>query len=153
MAQQPKYELNELQIAEIREIFTLFDKNSDGLVNTSELGTIVRALSLNPTEQEVDSMKKSVDPNNTGSFDQNSLISLIGRRARETDTLDSLIDALRVFDQDKDGKLSVEEFKYAMTSLGEQMKPDEVEEIITDTELIYDGYLYIEEFAKMMMNR
>ena len=50
MAQQPKYELNELQIAEIREIFTLFDKNSDGLVNTSELGTIVRALSLNPTE-------------------------------------------------------------------------------------------------------
>ena len=40
-----------------------------------------------------------------------------------------------------------------MTSLGEQMKPDEVEEIITDTELIYDGYLYIEEFAKMMMNR
>ena len=98
MAQQPKYELNELQIAEIREIFTLFDKNSDGLVNTSELGTIVRALSLNPTEQEVDSMKKSVDPNNTGSFDQNSLISLIGRRPRETDTLDSLIEALRVFD-------------------------------------------------------
>ena len=98
-------------------------------------------------------MKKSVDPNNTGSFDQNSLISLIGRRPRETDTLDSLIEALRVFDQDKDGKLSVDEFKYAMTSLGEQMKADEVEEIITDTELIYDGYLYIEEFAKMMMNR
>lgn len=36
--------LNEVQIAEIREVFTLFDKNSDGYVNTNELGTIVRGL-------------------------------------------------------------------------------------------------------------
>jgi calmodulin len=45
--------LNEVQIAEIREIFTLFDKNSDGYVATSEMGTIVRGLNLNPTEAEV----------------------------------------------------------------------------------------------------
>ena len=37
-------QLTEIQIAEIREIFTLFDKNSDGYVNTNELGTILRAL-------------------------------------------------------------------------------------------------------------
>ena len=37
-------QLSEIQIAEIREIFTLFDKNSDGYVNTNELGTIIRAL-------------------------------------------------------------------------------------------------------------
>ena len=40
-----KYEqLNEVQIAEIREIFTLFDKNSDGYVNITDLGTMVRGL-------------------------------------------------------------------------------------------------------------
>ena len=42
-------QLTEIQIAEIREIFTLFDKNSDGYVNTNELGTILRALQMNPT--------------------------------------------------------------------------------------------------------
>ena len=61
--------LNETTIAEIREIFTLFDKNSDGYVNTTELGTIVRALNLNPTEAEVAEMMKDVDSNNVGSFD------------------------------------------------------------------------------------
>jgi calmodulin len=71
--------LNEVQIAEIREIFTLFDKNSDGYVNTSDLGTMVRGLNLNPTEAEVVEMMRDVDPNGTGSFDQNSLISLIAR--------------------------------------------------------------------------
>jgi len=47
----------------------LFDKNSDGYVNTNELGTIVRGLNLNPTEAEVVEMMRDVDPNNTGSFD------------------------------------------------------------------------------------
>ena len=58
--------LNEVQIAEIREIFTLFDKNSDGYVNTSELGTIVRGLNLNPSDSEVYEMIKEVDGNGIG---------------------------------------------------------------------------------------
>ena len=62
-------QLTEIQIAEIREIFTLFDKNSDGYVNTSELGTMLRALGMNPTQQEVKDMEKELDGNDTGSFD------------------------------------------------------------------------------------
>ena len=63
MAKNQKFEqLNEIQIAEIREIFTLFDKNSDGYVNTSELGHVVRALGMNPTQDEVKQMEKDVDP-------------------------------------------------------------------------------------------
>ena len=92
-----KYEmLNEVQIAEIREIFTLFDKNSDGYVNTSELGTIVRGLNLNPSESEVAEMMRDVDPNNTGQFDQNSLISLIARKGKSAETLEDMIEALKV---------------------------------------------------------
>jgi calmodulin len=61
--------LNEVTIAEIREIFTLFDKNADGYVATTELGTIIRGLNFNPTEREVADMQRDVDPNQTGSFD------------------------------------------------------------------------------------
>ena len=50
MSKNARFEqLNEIQMAEIREIFTLFDKNSDGYVNTSELGTILRGLGMNPS--------------------------------------------------------------------------------------------------------
>ena len=61
--------LNEVTIAEIREIFTLFDKNADGYVATTELGTIIRGLGHNPTERDVADMQRDVDPNQTGSFD------------------------------------------------------------------------------------
>ena len=43
----------EIQPNEIKEIFMLFDKNSDGYVHTQELGTLVRAINLNPSEAEI----------------------------------------------------------------------------------------------------
>jgi Ca2+-binding EF-hand superfamily protein len=55
-----------IRSSEIKEIFLLFDKNSDGFVHTSELGTVVRAINLNPTESEIQDMMKKVDPNQTG---------------------------------------------------------------------------------------
>ena len=42
---------------EIKEIFALFDKSNRGQVATSELGTLVRALNLNPTETEITEMQ------------------------------------------------------------------------------------------------
>ncbi len=119
--------LNEVQIAEIREIFTLFDKNSDGYVNTSELGTMVRGLNLNPTENEVVEMMRDVDPNGTGSFDQNSLISLIARKGKSTETLEEMIEALKVLVDSSDDKesqkmkISVEQFKFSLMTLAEKM--------------------------------
>ncbi|CDW87167.1 calmodulin [Stylonychia lemnae] len=151
--------LNEVQIAEIREVFTLFDKNSDGYVNTNELGTIVRGLNLNPTEAEVVEMMRDVDPNNTGSFDQNSLISLIARKGKSNETLEEMIDMLKVLvdpsdDKEKEKmKLSVEQFKFSMMNLGEKMLEHQIEEILTDSDLVFEDSILIDEFAKYIMSR
>ncbi len=59
-------ETGAIRPSEIKEIFMLFDKNSDGFVHTSELGTVVRAINLNPTESEISDIMKKVDPNNSG---------------------------------------------------------------------------------------
>ena len=59
-----------------------------------------------------------------------------------------------MFDTDKDGKISLDEFKYAMINMGERMEEDEVNEIIHDSrELINDNNITIEEFARMVMNK
>ena len=88
--------MDDVQIAEIREIFTLFDKNSDGYVNTSELGTILRALNMNPTQTECKEKEGEVDPNDTGSFDQMNLISLIARHPKQLDTIENMIEAIKL---------------------------------------------------------
>ena len=44
---------SEISASEIKEIFMLFDKNEDNYVHTLELGTLLWAINLNPTESEL----------------------------------------------------------------------------------------------------
>ena len=142
-----------IRASEIKEIFMLFDKNSDGFVHTKELGTVVRAINLNPTESEINEMERKVDPSGSGQFNLQSLENLIRERGRDSDTLKDVEDALKVFDSDNDGKISVEDFKYVMMHMGERMNEPEIMEIISDSELINNNYIQVSEFAKMIMNR
>ena len=82
-----------------------------------------------------------------------SLENLIRERGKDPDTLDDVINALRVFDADKDGKISVEEFTYAMVNMGERMNEQEIQEIIADSQLVNNNYILLEDFARMIMNR
>ena len=145
----------DLHKTEIKEIFDLFDKNATGRVNTTELGTIVRALNLNPTESEIIDMIKRLDPSQTGTFTLKQLQDLIRdkEREKEADSLKDLVEALNVFDSDHDGLLTADEFKVAMMTMGEKMQEHEIDEIINDSELVVNRQIRIEHFANLIMNR
>ena len=155
--------LTDVMIAEIREIFSLFDKDADGFVQTSDLGTIVRGLNFNPSETEVGEMIRDVDPEGRGSFNQNALCSLIARRPKQEDTLEDIVEALRVITDEGGGdsrlqtKMMVQSFREQMTKLGkekgEQLLPTQVEEIITDCRLDHEGEIQIEDFAKFLLSK
>ena len=52
-----------------------------------------------------------------------------------------MIDALKVFDSDHDGKISVKDFKNAMSNMGEKMSDDEINEIVDDSDLVNNEYI------------
>jgi Ca2+-binding EF-hand superfamily protein len=60
--------LTDQQAADAKEAFTLFDKDNDGCITTAELGTVMRALGKNPTEAEIRSIQKEVDPDGRGTI-------------------------------------------------------------------------------------
>lgn len=39
----------------------MFDKDGDGTITTKELGTVMRSLGQNPTDQELEDMVNEVD--------------------------------------------------------------------------------------------
>jgi len=122
-------------------------------VATSELGTLVRALNLNPTETEISDMQSKVDPKGQGSFTLEILEKTVQERGKDKESLQDLVDALKVFDSDHDGKITVRDFKHAMMTMGERMGETEIDEIVGDSELVNNDYIAIEDFAKMIMNR
>lgn len=44
---------------------------------------------------------------------------IVDKKLKDTDTIDELVEAMKLFDNDRDGKLIVPELRWAMTRLGE----------------------------------
>ena len=50
-------QLTEEQIAEFKDAFSLFDKDGDGTITAKDLGTVIKSLGQNPTEEELQGRK------------------------------------------------------------------------------------------------
>ena len=55
--------------SELKEAFKLFDKDGDGTISTTELGTVMRSMGQNPTEQELTDMITEVDGDGNNCLD------------------------------------------------------------------------------------
>ena len=47
---------------EYRDAFSLFDKRGDSKIDTDQIGDVLRALNLNPTEADVKKIIQGIDP-------------------------------------------------------------------------------------------
>jgi len=55
-------EYTDEQLAEFKEAFSLFDRDGDGTIDADELGTVMRSMGHQPTEEEVEDMIREVRP-------------------------------------------------------------------------------------------
>ena len=49
-------------LLEYRDAFALFDKRGDGKIDSDQIGDVLRALNLNPTESDVKKIVSEIDP-------------------------------------------------------------------------------------------
>ena len=144
-------QLTEEQIQEFKEAFALFDKDGDGTITTKELGTVMRSLGQNPTEAELQDMINEVDADGNGTIDFPEFLSLMARKIKDTDTEEELREAFKVFDRDGNQLISAAELRQVMTTLGEKLTDEEVDEMIREADIDGDGQINYEEFVRMMM--
>jgi len=138
------------EIEEFREAFSMFDKNGDGTISSAELGTIMRSLGQNPTENELMDMINEVDIDGNGTIDFREFLNMMAKKVNKSDSEEELREAFRVFDKDGNGHISANELRTVMTTLGEKLTDEEVDEMIFEADLDGDGQVNYEEFVRMM---
>ena len=120
-------------------------------MNTADLRTIMRALDIDPSDEEMEDYLKIVDKNERGSFSMLGLMEIMEDKLRDIDTLDDLIDQFALLDKNNDGQISNPEFKQFMMNLGGKLPEEEVENMIKEADSRGDGFITIEEFASLLM--
>ncbi|THU74099.1 hypothetical protein C4D60_Mb04t29780 [Musa balbisiana] len=121
--------LTDEQIIEFQEAFCLFDKDGDGCITLEELGTVIKSLGQDPSEEELQEMIREVDSDGNGTIEFGEFLNLMARKVKETNIEEELKEAFKVFDKDQNGFISATEFlqlRNVMINLGEKLTDEEV---------------------------
>ena len=73
-------QFTEEEINGFKEAFSVYDKDGDGSITTSELGTVMRSLGQNPTEVELIGIISKFDMNGDGNIDFQEFLIMMARR-------------------------------------------------------------------------
>ena len=99
-------ELSELEIGEYKEAFQIFDKHGEGVISSKELGTIMRSLGVNPSDEDLKEIIENFDNDkNNNLIDFNSFLIIMAKRKNDIDKEEDLLEAFRVFDKENNGKI------------------------------------------------
>ena len=143
--------LTEEQIAEFKEAFSLFDKNGDGFITTKELGTVMRSLGQNPTNADLQEMINEVVRSGGHNIDFPEFLTLMARKMKDSNVEGEIIEAFKVFDKDGNGTISAFELRHVLTSLGEKLTDEEVDEMMREANIDMKSLINYETFVKMMI--
>ncbi|XP_059090919.1 calmodulin-A-like isoform X1 [Tigriopus californicus] len=142
--------LTEEQIGNFQDAFFEFDTDHDGVINCKELGQVLKALGLNPTEAELQDMVNEVDKDGTGSIDFPEFLAMMAMKINEQNAEDEIREAFKVFDGDGNGYIDRRELAIMLKFLGEPMTEEEISAIIEEADVDKDGVIDYAEFFTMM---
>ncbi|KAL2310099.1 hypothetical protein Nmel_006338 [Mimus melanotis] len=139
-------ELSPEELDELLDAFKEFDTDQDGYISYKDLGECMRTLGYMPTEMELIEISQHIKMRMGGRVDFEDFVQMMGPKLREETAhmvgVRELKIAFREFDMNGDGEISTAEMREAIAALlGEQLKAQEVDEILQDVDLNGDGHV------------
>ncbi|KAJ8923113.1 hypothetical protein NQ315_001666 [Exocentrus adspersus] len=101
-------------------------------------------------QTELRDMVNEVDQDGNGTIEFNEFLQMMSKKMKDADGEEELREAFRVFDKNNDGLISSTELRHVMTSLGERLSEEEVEDMIKEADLDGDGQVNYEEFVTIL---
>lgn len=141
--------LRQEDLQEIKDCFTLFDKDGDGKIPCSDLGLVIRSLGQNPTESEVDDIARNMI--RAPSFGMPELLQVMAKfMGEQRNKKDEIRESFSVFDRDGTGMISAAELRHVMTNIGEKLTEQEVDDMIREIDVDRDGQIAYEDMVRLM---
>jgi calmodulin len=113
-------------------LFKKFDKGKKNAVLVKDLGTMMRLLGYNPTEKEIKEMVFKLDADGTGFFTKEAFMACLARKERDSDTIQELTSAFKVFDKENTGKIEEKYLRYILCKIGSGLTDEEIDTLLKE---------------------
>ena len=138
-------------ITQYKKAFSVYEKEDEGTISKKDLGIVMRSLGQNPTEAELQDMINEVDADRKGTIEFHEFLSMMERKKDYIESEDEVLAAFRVFDGDGTGFVSADELREVLTSLGEKLTEEEVEELFSEGEIDANGFINYHDLCQAVV--
>ncbi|VDL93940.1 unnamed protein product, partial [Schistocephalus solidus] len=123
------------------EVFKKFDKRGQDKISTNDLGPAFRALNLTIKPDLLKEWADQVDDDATGFIDLKGFLIVYGKKLQDDQDEKDLREAFRVLDKNRRGEIDVEDLRWILKSLGDDLTEEEIDEMIRDTDTDGSGFV------------
>lgn len=130
----------------------MFSFEGTGHIATEDLGTVLRGLGKNLTEEEVGDLTNAYDKDGSGKLDFGTLYAILVSHPhlRGVPVERDVLAQLAVFDTYRTGQISVPDLVHVLLNLGEPLTREDVENLMLEIAVDGDNMVDIAEFVRYM---
>eukprot|EP00746_Dinoflagellata_sp_MGD_P006784 gnl/MRDRNA2_/MRDRNA2_113368_c0_seq1.p1 gnl/MRDRNA2_/MRDRNA2_113368_c0~~gnl/MRDRNA2_/MRDRNA2_113368_c0_seq1.p1 ORF type:complete len:205 (-),score=35.93 gnl/MRDRNA2_/MRDRNA2_113368_c0_seq1:180-725(-) len=114
---------------EMIKSFQEWEHSHEGQVNVSDLGVLMRAQGLTPSESQLAMYRKSLK---NDVVDLPNFLEFCAQTGRDEADFEDLVQFFLPFDEKQTGRIPVHVFRNLMQNMGERFLAEEVDEMIRD---------------------
>ena len=142
--------LTDHQIHELKEAFDGIDKNGDGTVSTSELGTLTKSMGMDLDDAELEALIKKSDLNGDGTLAFSEICTLVAREIENRKKQAKYIEEFKSFDKDGNGFINRAELRQVVKKLKKKCTEEQIDDLIRRVDQDGDGNINYKEFVKAL---
>ena len=148
------FDIPEERIDEYKGVFDKFDKNKSGEISSNDITKIMKNFGYSVNGKELERMIKEIDASGDGKLDFEEFVTFMEKRDKfiDEDDEEMVLRAFKSFDKDHDGKITIYEFRYILSQLGDSFTDEECDTLFKECDLNNDGILFYEDFINFWKN-
>ena len=145
--------LTEAQVAELQDVFNLFDRDRDGSITADELGSVLASLGMGPDQVDPDELSEmiaEVDDDGDGVISFDEFAIMMSRRMKDSDIESDVRTVFALFDPDSTGAADPQALMAVFASVGEVLERPDALKLIRAADVDADGLFTVDDLLDVM---
>jgi len=147
-----EWRLSHEQVAELKEVFMLFDKDEDGVLSFQEVQVVMKSMGQRPSEEELLGRVREVSEDYIyDTLEFNEFLQMMSKQQDIVYTRSDLKSAFKIFDEDEDGQIHAADLVEVLTSFGDKLTKSEARKLVQKAHKSDEGLIDYQAFCDSLL--
>lgn len=143
--------LSDVQLKAAKDAFKQFDKKEEGQIRVNDLEKAMTAAGQKAHGDWLETIEEDIDSEATGFIKEDEFLEILRKKIQYDEDEREMKEIFRVLDKEKRGEVNVNELRWILKSLSDDLTEEDIDDMIADVDTDGSGWVDYNEFYKLMM--